>query len=103
MLVMPCDLPAITSREIRELVETFRRCDAGVVYARIQDSFGQPLCAVLHNGIRQEIKAALDEDKRKVGEVWHNIGAVSVAFADAAPFYNINFPEDLERWKADQI
>jgi molybdopterin-guanine dinucleotide biosynthesis protein A len=40
----------------------------------------------------------LNRDKRRVGELWRELGAVAVEFADPAPFFNVNTPEELESW-----
>jgi molybdopterin-guanine dinucleotide biosynthesis protein A len=59
----------------------------------------QPLCSVVHNGILADVRAALDAGQLGVQRLWRRLGAVSVRFANDGPFFNVNTPEDMARWR----
>ena len=100
-LLLPCDLPAITDSEIRELIAAYRRLQARVVYART-DAFAHPLCSVVHNGVLGEVTAALDCGERKVTRLWQHLGAVGVPFSNEQAFVNINTASDLRCWQTPE-
>ncbi len=102
VLLLPCDLPAITAEQISALVSAWREQPALIVFARAGRFYGQPLCAVLPNASREAISKAIDDGKRKVGEVWRELGARAVDFDDPAPFFNVNTPDDMAAWQADR-
>jgi molybdopterin-guanine dinucleotide biosynthesis protein A len=97
-LFLPCDLPAITERQIRILKESFVKARAGVAVAVAKGTRRQPLCAVVDNDLLPAISQAIDEGKRKVGEVWRDLGALFVHFPEAEPFFNVNAPGDWACW-----
>ena len=100
VLFLPCDLPAITSEEISALTSASDKEPDLVVFARAGRFYGQPLCAVVPNAFREAISKAIDDGKRKVGEVWRELGAHIVHFDDPAPFFNVNTPDDMAAWHA---
>jgi molybdenum cofactor guanylyltransferase len=99
-LFLPCDLPGITRRELRHLMDGFVRSAGQVVVAA--HIFLEPLCTVVHNSLRKTITQALDDGQRSPAKLWRQLGAIPVQFAHAAPFYNVNRPEDLAGWQATQ-
>lgn len=96
-VLLPCDLPGITHHEVRTLVEGFDNCSAMVVVAA--HIFWEPLCTVVHNSLLAAITEALDRGQRSPGKLWRELGALPLHFDDAAPFCNVNTPEDLARWQ----
>lgn len=98
VLVLPCDLPGITGRELSALKHCFAEATAPVVVAETGDSFWQPLCAIVRVGVLAPVSRALDAGERGVYRLWRKLGAVPVHFENAAPFINVNTPEDLARW-----
>ena len=100
VLFLPCDLPGITSEQISALLGAYAQGDEQVVFAETAHSFEQPLCAVVHNGLLGAVSKAIDEGKRKIGDVWHELGAATVHFDDPTPFFNVNTPDELARWRA---
>ncbi|MCC6124271.1 MAG: molybdenum cofactor guanylyltransferase [Pirellulales bacterium] len=101
VLILPCDLPGISHREIVRLRDAFCRGGARVVVAETEDRQWHPLCAVVRPDILSELQCALDEDRREVKRLWGDLGAIGVGFADSRPFLNVNGPEDLQRWRED--
>jgi len=98
MLVLPCDLPAITGRELSALTRCFAEVTAPVVVAETGDSFWQPLCAIVRADILPAVTKSLDEGQRGVYRLWREIGALPLPFPDPRPFFNINTPADLACW-----
>jgi len=100
VLFCPCDLPGLTRREISRLLAAYRAKPGGVVVAETDDFFWHPLCSVVHNDLLPRVTEALDRGVRSVHELWRQLGAVPVHFDDETPFFNVNTPEDLARWRA---
>jgi len=102
VLFLPCDLPAITSREIRALTSAFVSASARIVVAQTGGFFWQPLCSVVHSDLKAAVTAAIDEGERKPRYLWWKLGAMPVGFEDSEPFFNINTPEDLALWRGSE-
>ena len=98
-VLLACDMPEITASEIFALIDAFRQAQAAIVVAEMPDFSWQPLCSVVHNGILADVRAALDAGQLGVQRLWRRLGAVSVPFADDRPFFNVNTPEDMARWR----
>ena len=99
VLFLPCDLPGITRQEISTLISEFSESGARAVYAQDGSFFDHPICTVVHIDLLDDVTGLIDEGRRKIADVWARIGATPVTFEDAAPFYNVNTPADLARWK----
>jgi len=99
-LFLPCDLPAITTTEISQLQAAFTNNSALVAVATTSDFFCEPLCAVVHNNLLKTVSQAIDDGERRPQRLWRNAGAIEVHFEDATPFFNINTPRDMARWRA---
>ena len=97
VLLLPCDMPAITERELRALWAAFQKSKAPVALAQTPDGGWHPLCAIARADLGLAVSKAIDEGVRSVQQLWRLVGAVPVHFDDAAPFANINTPED---WQA---
>ena len=98
-VLLACDMPGITASEISTLIDAFRQAQAAIVVAEMPDFSWQPLCSVVHNGILADVRAALDAGQLGVQRLWRRLGAVSVRFANDGPFFNVNTPEDMARWR----
>jgi len=99
VVLLPCDLPAISAGEILALMDAFRAGRGRIVVARTSDSLRHPLCAVVPGGLLPEVTAALDAGELGVGELWRKLGAAEVPFEDEAPFFNVNAPGDMAAWR----
>jgi len=102
VLFLPCDLPGFSAREAAALRDAFAARKARLVVARTADFSWHPLCSVVHIGLRRAVGEALDRGARAVGRLWRDLGAEPVDFPDAAPFFNVNAPEDLEAWRRQE-
>jgi molybdopterin-guanine dinucleotide biosynthesis protein A len=98
VLFLPCDLPALTDREVEALAAAFNPPRAPLAAARTTDGRWHPLCSVVHVGKAAILADALEHGERSVWRLWEQLGAKPVRFADDAPFFNVNTPEDLADW-----
>lgn len=99
VMFVPCDMPNITAKEISALKKAFIETGASVVFAETAGFFWHPLCAVVHNGLKEEISSAIDRGQRKIRDVWQQVKAVRVQFADETAFLNINSLADVNKWR----
>ena len=100
-LFLPCDLPAITHRQIGRLVAAFQSRPAGIKIAVTQGDLPRwhALCCIMHRDKLPEIAAALDRGQLKVTTLWEELGAEEVPFEDPQPFENVNTMEEFEVWR----
>jgi molybdopterin-guanine dinucleotide biosynthesis protein A len=103
VLFLPCDLPAITCREISRLISEFYESGACVVYAQDARFFSHPLCTVMRNDLGTDISRLIDEGHRKLADIWAMLSGKPVVFEDDRPFFNVNSAADLARWKREII
>ena len=102
VLFIPCDMPAISRREIKLLMDTFAADRAPISFAVTHDAPGtrrHPCCCVVSVNLLGEIKRALDEGEFKIGRVWDKLGPNRVEFKDPRGFCNINTPEEFALWE----
>lgn len=97
VLILPCDLPGLTKRELSEVLSSFSRDQRKVHFAAVEGGKGEPLVAVVPPSVLERVREALRAGDRRVGRVWTESRAVRVSFPSAAPFFNINCPEDMKR------
>jgi len=98
VLVLPCDLPGITDLDVCALRAAFAESRPPAVVAATGDGFWHPLCAVARVDLLPAVSRALDAGRNGVYRLWRGVGAVPLYFDDAAPFFNVNTPADLDRW-----
>lgn len=88
----PCDMPLLDTDVFRALIR-----EGGSVYA-VSPRGAEALVAVLERELLQPLLGALAaEIIPRTDAALVAAGARGVAFADAAPFANVNTPEDLAR------
>lgn len=100
-VLLACDLPGISANQIAALTQAYLAGSARIVAAQTGDFFWHPLCAVVHNGILEAVAAAIDAGRLGVQALWRQLEAVAVRFEDDTPFFNVNSPEDLARWRRE--
>jgi molybdopterin-guanine dinucleotide biosynthesis protein A len=98
VLFLPCDLPGITTGEIRTLLTAFADTRQSIIYALTSDGIEHPLCAVVAIDERESVKTAINSNELGVRRLWQALDAKQITFANAAAFANINTPEDLEQY-----
>jgi len=99
VLLLPCDLPGITAAEIAALRRAFLATGAPVVMAETEHGRCHPLCAVVDAALLPAVAQAIEAGRRSPYRLWREVGAVLVHFQQAAPFFNLNTPDDLARWR----
>lgn len=98
VLCLPCDLPALSSREMTLLMAAFGAGDRPVVFAETSGPMLHPLCAVMRTELLESISAALDKGVTGVGALWQRLGGSAVHFDDPGVFTNLNSPDDVDAW-----
>lgn len=88
----PCDMPLLDADVFRALL-----CEGGSVFA-LSPRGPEALVAVLDRALLAPLLRALEAEKiPRTDAALAAAGARGLAFADAAPFANVNTPEDLAR------
>lgn len=88
----PCDMPLLDQAVYRALIR-----EDGSAYA-VSPHGAEALVAVLERALLEPLLATLAAGKiPRTDAALVAVGARSVAFADVAPFANVNTPEDLAR------
>ncbi len=88
----PCDTPRLPADLTARLAEALGEVPAAV--ARTSEGV-QPLCALWRVSLAGPMAQALAQGHPSVRRWLSGIGAVEVAFPDAAAFANVNTPSDL--------
>jgi len=94
---LPCDMPLITSRELRRLKREFASRNSRVLFASTCTIYCHALCSVVHIDLLPEIEKTLETGSRSVHELWSDLGAEAVRFAEEGRFANVNTRADLAR------
>ena len=93
LATLPCDTPFVGRAEVRALIEALG--DAEGAHAVTVEG-PQGLCALWRCGLASTLAARLAAgDYPPVHRLLAEVGSRPVAFADAAPFRNINTESDL--------
>lgn len=95
ILVLSCDLPRITSKELKKLIESAQSNPADFVYATTQ-SREHVLCSVISKAVLPDLVKALQENKLSVFDFMMSVDHHPVFFDDEKPFLNLNMPGDLD-------
>lgn len=97
--VLPCDLPAFGAEELLVLRREFLATGAGVVFGSTGLDDWHPLPAIVRTGALQSLSEEIDAGVRRVRRAWRALRGEPVWFPDDRPFFNINTPSDLARWR----
>ena len=103
VIFIPCDLPAITDREISALIDCFSSELVPVAYVQTDEFFYHPLCAVVHTDVSQSISLAIDNGTRRPLRLWQQLNGKPLRFPSDKPFFNINSFTDLELWLVSDL
>jgi molybdopterin-guanine dinucleotide biosynthesis protein A len=98
LLVLPCDMPGITRKEIAVLIEAALKNQSKAVFAATE-SCQYPLCSIVRRNILDDLTATLTENKNAALRFFKSIDHGTVFFEDERPFVNINTPDDLAAWE----
>ncbi len=99
VLCLPCDMPALSSREISVLVEAFSTTPAPVAFAKTDEGRIHPLCAVVACGLLTQVSAAIDTGALCVDGLWQQLGGHGVCFSSSDAFCNLNTLDDFSQWQ----
>lgn len=94
MMLAPCDTPALP-RNITSRLRGAATSDVAAVVAETSDG-PQPLVSLWNTSLAQSVRQAVLEGRHKVQDVLDAAGCVSVHFARADQFLNVNTPDDLK-------
>ncbi|MBF7997449.1 molybdenum cofactor guanylyltransferase MobA [Rahnella laticis] len=99
VLFVPCDVPAFPDN----LAEVLQAEVSGqyAVYARDPERAHPTLC-LLNRKTIPALESYLGNGDRKLMIFFEKIGAQTALFHNPADFSNLNTPEDVELWKANQ-
>lgn len=126
VVLLPCDLPAITVQEILKLLRVQQTQPDRIVIAGTREADGNrsaqvdntatmqadgtrsvpagmcehPLCGVVPVKVLPQVSAAIARGSYGVGRLWRSLGALIVEIDDAARLLNINTPDDLRQWRS---
>ncbi|MFH1514333.1 MAG: formate dehydrogenase accessory sulfurtransferase FdhD [bacterium] len=95
ILVLSCDMPNITSVELKRLIEKANQSESGLVYTATP-SREHPLCSVFKKTLLPKIQTALENRELSVLDFCHGVENEIVFFHDDEPFLNLNSPDDLK-------
>lgn len=101
-LVVACDMPFVSARLFRRLLELQAESDADVVIPRTADSF-EPMHAVYRRAtVLAAIQAALERGEQRMISYFRSVrvreveaGEYTAADPTGLAFFNVNTPEDL--------
>jgi len=100
VLCLPCDMPALSAKEISALLSAFTAGGEPVTFAETDGSARHPLCAVVGTDLLDDVSAALDRGELGVGDLWSQLGGSPVHFDDPDAFINLNSAGDVDAWLA---
>ena len=97
LCILPCDVPAITYREIQTLIAAFSE-SLHAVYATTPGNKGHFACAVIPTRALPVVTASLVSQNRSLEALLRKLRAKPVLFREASAFLNLNRPDDLKKW-----
>lgn len=92
VITVPCDAPFITSNYVETMVNAGKHSKKKILMAC--DEFRQPVFALLHVDIINELQAFLRGEQKKILIFYQHIGYDTVSFSDTDMFTNINSIEE---------
>lgn len=95
ILVLSCDMPKLTSDEIKNLLNKADDSDCDIIYVSTPLR-EHPLCAVYKSGILPAITNALETRNLSLLDFCHNNKSELVFFDNETSFLNLNSPDDMK-------
>ena len=102
ILVLPCDLPGLTSVEIGIIIDFAEKNPVPVVFVKTP-SQEHPLCSVVRSDLLEKLEKTLYEDKTAALRFLKSVEHGTIFFEDDRPFTNINTPDDLREWETENV
>lgn len=100
VFVVACDVPDIHPRFVRTLLAEARRADCAV--PRHPDGRWEPLFSAWRRSALPAIDEVLAEGKRKIDAVFPRVRTTAVDLVDGAWLRNLNTPQDVADYLAEQ-
>jgi molybdopterin-guanine dinucleotide biosynthesis protein B len=94
LFVLAVDIAFPEERAVADLLEAFRGTDVAVP---LVDDKLEPLHAVYSPRCLPAMRRLLERGRHRIIDIFPDVRVVTVPFATAEPFWNINTPEDFER------
>ena len=95
LALAPCDTPRMGEAAVGRLIDALQPGDA--ITAAVAGGRLHALCAVLRVAAMQPLTGPLERGEHPpMQALWRSMALREVAFDDAAPFANVNRPEDLD-------
>lgn len=95
LAVAPCDTPLLPRDMVARLLDAASAARAPLAVARAGGR-RQPVCMALNVSLADDLLDYLRGGGRRVDAWQARAGAVEVPFDDAAAFFNVNTPQDME-------
>jgi molybdopterin-guanine dinucleotide biosynthesis protein A len=93
-LVVACDMPCVSAEFLRSLVNRAEESAADVLLPTGPSGRPEPLCAVYRRRCLPILESAFAAGERKITQALAGLNTLKLAIPDAAPFQNVNTPED---------
>ncbi|HWR51400.1 MAG TPA: molybdenum cofactor guanylyltransferase [Bryobacteraceae bacterium] len=94
-LILACDMPAVTTAFLRELLDRAERLNPDCLAPIVPSGRLQPLCAVYHRRCLEPFRAALDSGTRSITDALGTIAVLRHPVDTETLFANLNTPADL--------
>ncbi|HTW65112.1 MAG TPA: molybdenum cofactor guanylyltransferase [Bryobacteraceae bacterium] len=101
-LIAGCDMPAITSEILNDLLERTARTSADCVAAAGPGGGLEPLCAVYHRRCLAAVDTAIRENRLKMKYLLRELGAEACP-VPAAAVINVNTPAEWAEFEAKLV
>ncbi len=98
VVFVPCDSPQLPSDLIERLTVPWTRDPRTKIKITVAscDRRLQPVFALLHTDLVEELETFLDDGGRKIDQFYWDQGFAEIPFLDEREFVNINTPEELQ-------
>ena len=90
-LLVACDMPSLTAKFLRELLDAARQCGSACLVPQTESGL-HPLCAVYHRCAEGAVESAIEHKRFKMHDLLKVLKAVSFPVADASMLENVNTP-----------
>jgi len=102
IVTVPCDVPRLPTDLVARLLVQLQREHSRACMAH-DGTRAQPLCALLHTSLQEELRRALQAGQYKVERWLRDIGCSSADFSDCADrFINLNTAENIAEFKSSE-
>jgi molybdopterin-guanine dinucleotide biosynthesis protein A len=99
-LVTACDMPGLSVRFLRMLLEEAERSGEDALIAAGPSGRLEPLCAAYHRRSRPALEAAFEHGVRKALAALEEVRLAIFPVSQVTPFQNVNTPEEWARYGA---